>query len=44
MTRQSVTMAVADKSSAIQIMLKIHKNYPHLTLPIEVKPVVEVRS
>lgn len=44
MTRQSVTMAVADKSSAIQIMLKIHKQYPHLALPIEVKPVVEVRS
>ena len=44
MTRQSVTMAVADKSSAIQIMLKIHKNYPHLALPIQVKPVVEVRS
>ncbi|AFY56576.1 hypothetical protein Riv7116_4142 [Rivularia sp. PCC 7116] len=44
MTRQSVTMAVADKSSAIQIMLKIHKKYPHLALPIEVKPVVEVRS
>lgn len=44
MTRQSVTMAIADKSSAIQIMLKIHKNYPQLTLPIQVKPVVEVRS
>ncbi len=44
MTRQSVTMAVADKSSAIQIMLKIHKNHPHLALPIQVKPVVEVRS
>jgi predicted DNA-binding WGR domain protein len=44
MTRQSVTMAVADKSSAIQIMLKIYKQYPHLALPIEVKPVVEVRS
>ncbi|MGB3638612.1 MAG: hypothetical protein WBA39_13700, partial [Rivularia sp. (in: cyanobacteria)] len=44
MTRQSITMAVADKSSAIQIMLKIHKNYPHLALPIEIKPVVEVRS
>ncbi|MEO1375350.1 MAG: WGR domain-containing protein [Cyanobacteria bacterium J06635_10] len=44
MTRQSVTMAIADKSSAIQIMLKIHKNYPHLTLPIKIKPVVEVRS
>ena len=44
MTRQSVTMAVADKSSAIQIMLKIYKKYPHLVLPIEVKPVVEVRS
>ncbi|MBV6621668.1 MAG: WGR domain-containing protein [Rivularia sp. (in: Bacteria)] len=44
MTRQSVTMAVADKSSAIQIMLKIYKQYPHLALPIEVKPVVEVRT
>lgn len=44
MTRQSVTMAVADKSSAIQIMLKIYKKYPHLALPIEVKPVVEVRN
>ncbi|MEM7712247.1 MAG: WGR domain-containing protein [Cyanobacteria bacterium P01_A01_bin.68] len=44
MTRQSVTMAIADKSSAIQIMLKIHKNYPHLTLPIKIKPVVEVRN
>ncbi|MEO0685933.1 MAG: hypothetical protein AAFY76_13045, partial [Cyanobacteria bacterium J06649_11] len=44
MTRQSVTMAVADKSSAIQIMLKIYNKYPHLALPIEVKPVVEVRG
>ena len=36
-------MAIGDKAAAIQIMLKIRKNYPHLSLPIEVKPVVEVR-
>ena len=43
-TRQSVTMAIGDKAAAIQIMLKIHKKYPHLSLPIQVKTVVEVRS
>ncbi len=43
MTQQSLTIAISDKAAAIQIMLKIHKNYPHLPLPIEVQPVVEVR-
>ncbi len=43
MTRQSLTMAIGDKAKAIQIMLKIHKIYPHFSLPIDVKPVIEVR-
>ncbi|MBF2008391.1 MAG: WGR domain-containing protein [Chlorogloeopsis fritschii C42_A2020_084] len=44
MIRQSATMAIGDKAAAIQIMLKIHKNYPQLNLPIQVKPVVDVRN
>jgi predicted DNA-binding WGR domain protein len=44
MTRQSITMAIGDKAAAIQIMLKINKKYPNLSLPIDVKPVLEVRS
>lgn len=44
LTRQSVTIAIGDKAAAIQIMLKIHKVYPQLNLPIQVKEVVEVRS
>lgn len=44
LTRQSVTMAIGDKATAIHIMLKIHKTYPQLSLPIQVKPVVEVRT
>ncbi len=43
MTRQSVTMAIRDKAAAIEIMLKIHKNYPHLSLPIKIKTVSQVR-
>ncbi len=43
MTQQSLTIAIGDKAAAIQIMLKISKKYPHLSLPIEVKPVVKVR-
>ncbi|WP_235018877.1 HEAT repeat domain-containing protein [Tolypothrix sp. NIES-4075] len=43
MTRQSLTMAIGDKAKAIQIMLKIHKNYPQFSLPIDVKAVCEVR-
>ncbi len=43
LTRQSVTMAIGDKATAIQMMLKIHQTYPELPLPIQVKPVEEVR-
>jgi predicted DNA-binding WGR domain protein len=44
LTRQSATIAIADKATAIQTMLKICKSYPQLELPIQVKPVLEVRS
>lgn len=44
LTRQSATIAIADKATAIQTMLKIHRSYPQLDLPIQVKPVVEVRT
>lgn len=40
MTRQSATIAIGDKAAAIGTMLKIHKRYPHIPLPIQVKPVV----
>jgi hypothetical protein len=43
LTRQSATIAIADKAAAIQTMLKIRKSYPQLELPIQVKPVLEVR-
>jgi predicted DNA-binding WGR domain protein len=38
-TRQSATMAIGDKAAAIETMVKIHRTYPHLNLPIQVKPV-----
>jgi predicted DNA-binding WGR domain protein len=44
MTRQSATIAIADKATAIETMLKIRKIYPQLELPIQVKPVLEVRT
>ncbi len=44
LTRQSVTMAIGDKATAIQTMLKIHRAYPQLSLPIQVHPVSEVRN
>ncbi len=44
LTRQSATIAIADKATAIQTMLKIRRSYPQLDLPIHVKPVVEVRT
>lgn len=40
MTRQSATIAIGDKAAAIGTMVKIHKRYPHIPLPIQVKPVV----
>lgn len=44
LTRQSATVAIGDKASALQIMLKIHRLYPQIPLPISIKPVVEVRT
>ncbi len=43
LTRQSVTMAIADKASAIQIMLRIKKQYPEIEIPIRVKEVMQMR-
>ncbi|NEP44468.1 MAG: hypothetical protein F6K35_36735 [Okeania sp. SIO2H7] len=44
LTRQSVTIAVGDKANAIRTMLKINRSFPEISLPIQVKPVLEVRS
>ncbi|EGJ32433.1 MULTISPECIES: WGR domain-containing protein [Moorena] len=44
LTRQSITMAIGDKARSIQLMLKIHQNYPTIPLPIQVKPVSELRG
>jgi predicted DNA-binding WGR domain protein len=44
MARQSLTMAISDKASAIKIMLQIHKKHPNLVLPMDVKEVVKVRT
>ena len=42
LTRQSATIAIADKAAAIEIMLRIQKLYPGIEMPIRVKE-VEVR-
>ncbi|HEX8117546.1 MAG TPA: hypothetical protein VF521_09750, partial [Pyrinomonadaceae bacterium] len=42
LTRQSVTVAVGMKASAIEAMLAIRRAYPDISLPLEVKP-AEVR-
>lgn len=42
-SKQSVTMATADKANAIEIMLKIKKKYPDVSLPIQIQPVTEER-
>ncbi len=44
LTRQSATMAIGDKATAIESMVKIKKTYPHISLPIQVKPISEIRS
>ncbi|HEY9302129.1 MAG TPA: hypothetical protein VIQ31_38335, partial [Phormidium sp.] len=44
LTRQSATMAIGDKATAIQIMLKIQKAYPQISLPIQVKPISQIRN
>jgi hypothetical protein len=37
LTRQSVTIAIGDKAAAIEAMLKIHRQYPQIPLPIRIK-------
>jgi predicted DNA-binding WGR domain protein len=44
MTRQSITLAIADKAATLKIMLKIHKKYPHIPLPITIKQVSQTRK
>ncbi len=39
MTRQSATMAIADKAKCISIMRDLKEKYPDLNLPIHIKPV-----
>ncbi|MDJ0680155.1 MAG: hypothetical protein QNJ18_09870 [Xenococcaceae cyanobacterium MO_167.B52] len=43
LTRQSVTVAIADKAQAIQIMLQIRGRYPGIEMPIRVREVMEMR-
>jgi hypothetical protein len=42
-SRQSASMATADKANAIKIMLKIKKKYSNVSLPIQLQPVTEER-
>lgn len=44
LTRQSVTIAIGDKAAAIESMVRIKKLYPNLELPIELKPITEIRT
>ncbi|BDA69388.1 WGR [Calothrix sp. PCC 7716] len=44
MSRQSATIAIGNKSMTIQIMLKIRKKFPHISLPFNLKSVTETRS
>ncbi len=39
LTRQSATVAIGDKAKSLKIMLKLHCQYPDISLPIQVKPV-----
>lgn len=39
LTRQSVAVAIGDRARAIATLLKIHQTFPHLEVPIQVKPV-----
>lgn len=43
LARQSATVAIGDKASAIEVMMRIHEVYPSIPLPITVQP-VEVRG
>lgn len=42
LTRQSLTMAIGDKATAIQILLKIYQQYPHIPVPLQVQPVASL--
>jgi predicted DNA-binding WGR domain protein len=37
LTRQSLSIAIIDKTHALETLLKIHQLYPHLSVPITVK-------
>jgi hypothetical protein len=39
MARQSATMAIADKAVAIRLLRDLRKAYPHLEMPLTLKPV-----
>ncbi|MDJ1183991.1 WGR domain-containing protein [Roseofilum casamattae] len=43
LTRQSATMAIADKAQCLQLMVRLRQCYPNIILPIQIKPVTEVR-
>ncbi len=38
LTRQSVSIAIIDRTHAVETLLKIHQLYPNLSVPITVKP------
>jgi predicted DNA-binding WGR domain protein len=40
LARQSATVAIGDKARAVETMLKIHRAFPELALPIKVKETV----
>jgi hypothetical protein len=42
LSRQSATVAIGDKATAIEVMTKIHAAFPSVPLPIRIQP-VEVR-
>lgn len=44
LTPHSGTILITDKSKILQILLKIHQQYPQISVPLEVKPVVAIRT
>jgi hypothetical protein len=43
MARQSLTICMSDRAKSIQILHQIQQKYPHISLPISVKPVTITR-
>jgi predicted DNA-binding WGR domain protein len=43
LARQSATVAIGDKAKTIETMLKIHRTFPQIALPIKVKEVREAQ-